>query len=135
MVRAFEALKAQRDGRIERRPATRAAARRLEGLKLTKRYAACAVVDRVVIRVEAGEVIGLLGLNGAGKTITFYLLAGLVRPDKGRVMLSGKESTYLPLYKRAIQGISYLTRELSVFRRLTVEQILLAVLDTLPLSR
>ena len=106
----------------------------LEGIDLTKRYGGRAVVNQVRVRVGQGEVVGLLGPNGAGKTTTFYMLVGLLRPDSGRIELSGSEITMLPLYQRARRGISYLPQEPSVFRKLTVEQNLLAVLETLPLT-
>ena len=106
----------------------------LEGIGLTKRYGGRAVVNNVQVRVGNGEVVGLLGPNGAGKTTTFYMLVGLLRPDSGRIELSGTEITMLPLYQRARRGISYLPQEPSVFRKFTVEQNLLAVLETLPLS-
>ena len=79
-------------------------------------------------------MVGFLGPNGAGKTTTFYMLVGLLKPDKGRIMFSGEDITTLPLYQRARRGISYLPQEPSVFRKLTVEQNLLAVLETLPLT-
>jgi lipopolysaccharide export system ATP-binding protein len=106
----------------------------LEGQGLTKRYAGRAVVDNVAVHVRNGEVVGLLGPNGAGKTTTFYMLVGLLRPDAGNVLLGGENITTLPLYQRARRGISYLPQEPSVFRKLTVEQNLLAVLETLPLN-
>jgi lipopolysaccharide export system ATP-binding protein len=106
----------------------------LHGEGLTKCYGGRAVVDNVSVTVSPGEVVGLLGPNGAGKTTTFYMLVGLLRPDRGRVMLGGDEITNLPLYQRARRGISYLPQEPSVFRKLTVEQNLLAVLETLPLT-
>jgi lipopolysaccharide export system ATP-binding protein len=106
----------------------------LEGIGLTKQYGGRAVVDNVRVRVGNGEVVGLLGPNGAGKTTTFYMLVGLLRPDSGRIELNGTEITTLPLYQRARRGISYLPQEPSVFRKLTVEQNLLAVLETLPLT-
>ncbi len=106
----------------------------LEGIGLTKRYGGRAVVDDVRVRVGNGEVVGLLGPNGAGKTTTFYMLVGLLRPDGGRIELNGADITTLPLYQRARRGISYLPQEPSVFRKLTVEQNLLAVLETLPLT-
>ncbi|MGH7948197.1 MAG: LPS export ABC transporter ATP-binding protein, partial [Candidatus Binataceae bacterium] len=106
----------------------------LTGHGLTKRYGGRAVVDRVDIHVRRGEVVGFLGPNGAGKTTTFYMLVGLLRPDAGRVMLASEEITNLPLYQRARRGISYLPQEPSVFRKLTVKQNLLAVLETLPLT-
>ena len=101
---------------------------------LTKRYGGRAVVNNVDINVRRGEVVGFLGPNGAGKTTTFYMLVGLLRPDAGRVMLAGEEITNLPLYQRARRGISYLPQEPSVFRKLTVKQNLLAVLETLALT-
>jgi lipopolysaccharide export system ATP-binding protein len=91
-------------------------------------------VDNVEVHVGQGEVVGLLGPNGAGKTTTFYMLVGLVRPDAGTISLGDIDITMLPLYKRARRGISYLPQEPSVFRKLTVEQNLLAVLETLPLE-
>jgi lipopolysaccharide export system ATP-binding protein len=106
----------------------------LRGEGLTKAYGGRTVVDHVNVRVNPGEVVGLLGPNGAGKTTTFYMLVGLVKPDSGRVLLGEDEITMLPLYQRARSGISYLPQEPSVFRKLTVEQNLLAVLETLPLS-
>jgi len=101
---------------------------------LTKRYGGRAVVNNVDINVRRGEVVGFLGPNGAGKTTTFYMLVGLLRPDAGRVMLADEEITNLPLYQRARRGISYLPQEPSVFRKLTVKQNLLAVLETLALT-
>src|SRR6202050_5511625 len=106
----------------------------LEGVGLTKIYGGRAVVDDVHVHVNRGEVVGLLGPNGAGKTTTFYMLVGLLKPDRGVVTLGDDEITMLPLYKRARRGISYLPQEPSVFRKLTVEQNLLAVLETLPLN-
>src|SRR5579872_6291207 len=106
----------------------------LEGDGLVKRYGGRAVVDGVAVKVNSGEVVGLLGPNGAGKTTTFYMVVGLIKPDEGRVLLGGEDITMLPLYQRARRGISYLPQEPSVFRKLTVEQNLLAVLETLPLT-
>ena len=106
----------------------------LEGVGLTKRYGGRAVVNNVRVRVGQGEVVGLLGPNGAGKTTTFYMLVGLLKPDSGRIELSGTEITMLPLYQRARRGISYLPQEPSVFRKLSVAQNLLAVLETLPIT-
>jgi lipopolysaccharide export system ATP-binding protein len=106
----------------------------LRGEGLTKVYAGRAVVDNVAVHVNPGEVVGLLGPNGAGKTTTFYMLVGLVKPDQGRVLLGDEDITMLPLYQRARRGISYLPQEPSVFRKLTVEGNLLAVLETLPLT-
>src|SRR5438046_7362548 len=107
---------------------------KLQALELSKSYRGRKVVDDVELEIGQGEVVGLLGPNGAGKTTTFYMLVGLLRPDSGRIELSGSEITKLPLYQRARRGISYLPQEPSVFRKLTVEQNLLAVLETLPLT-
>ncbi len=106
----------------------------LEGTGLVKSYNGRRVVNDVMVRVRRGEVVGLLGPNGAGKTTTFYMLVGLIRPDAGRISLGGEDITMLPMYQRARRGISYLPQEASVFRKLTVEQNLLAVLETLPLT-
>jgi lipopolysaccharide export system ATP-binding protein len=106
----------------------------LEGRALIKSYNGRTVVNSVNVRINRGEVVGLLGPNGAGKTTTFYMLVGLVKPDAGTIMLSGADITMLPMYQRARRGISYLPQEASVFRKLTVEQNLLAVLETLPLT-
>src|SRR5207302_4314936 len=92
------------------------------------------VVDDVELEIGQGEVVGLLGPNGAGKTTTFYILVGLARPDSGRVLLNDDEITDLPMYLRAPSSISYLPQEPSVFRQLTTEDNLLAVLETLPLT-
>jgi lipopolysaccharide export system ATP-binding protein len=107
---------------------------KLQALELRKTYRGRTVVDNVDLEVAQGEVVGLLGPNGAGKTTTFYILVGLARPDAGRVLLDKNDITDLPMYLRARSGISYLPQEPSVFRRMTVEENLLAVLETLPLS-
>ena len=107
---------------------------RLVASQLCKSYRGRAVVDQVDLEVPAGKVIGLLGPNGAGKTTTFYMVVGLTPPDSGRVVLDGNDITEMPMYQRARAGISYLPQEPSVFRKLTVEQNLLAILETLPLS-
>jgi lipopolysaccharide export system ATP-binding protein len=107
---------------------------KLQGLDLCKSYRGRKVVDNVEIEIGQGEVVGLLGPNGAGKTTTFYMIVGLARPDSGRVLLNDAEITDLPMYLRARNGISYLPQEPSVFRQLTSEQNLLAVLETLPLT-
>ncbi len=106
---------------------------KLQAVELNKTYRGRKVVDGVELEIRQGEVVGLLGPNGAGKTTTFYILVGLARPDSGRVLLNGDEITDLPMYLRARSGISYLPQEPSVFRQLTVEDNLLAVLETLPL--
>ncbi|HEX2662519.1 MAG TPA: LPS export ABC transporter ATP-binding protein [Candidatus Acidoferrum sp.] len=107
---------------------------KLQALELSKSYRGRKVVDDVELEIGQGEVVGLLGPNGAGKTTTFYILVGLARPDSGRVLLNGDEITDLPMYLRARSGISYLPQEPSVFRQLTSEENLLAVLETLPLT-
>jgi len=107
----------------------------LEGMELSKSFKGRRVVDQVSVRVEQGEIVGLLGPNGAGKTTTFYLITGLIRPDEGRVLLDGAELTESPMYQRARNGIGYLAQEPSVFRRMTVEENILAILETLPMGR
>jgi lipopolysaccharide export system ATP-binding protein len=107
----------------------------LEGSELTKSYRGRRVVDRVTVRLCQGEIVGLLGPNGAGKTTTFYLLTGLIRPEAGRVTLDGKDLTRAPMFRRARAGIGYLAQEPSVFRRMTVEENILAILETRPISR
>lgn len=103
--------------------------RGLEALNLGKSYAKRPVVRNVSVRVDRGEAVGLLGPNGAGKTTSFYMISGLVAPDYGQVFLDGAEITKLPMYRRARLGISYLPQEMSIFRGLTVEQNILAVLE------
>src|SRR6202162_3991752 len=103
----------------------------LRGEGLSKVYGGRAVVDNVDVIVKPGEVVGFLGPNGAGKTTTFYMLVGLLKPDKGRVMFGNEHTTTLPLYQRARRGISYLPQEPSVFRKLTVEENLMAILETI----
>ena len=107
---------------------------KLQAVDLCKSYRGRKVVDALDLEVGRGEVVGLLGPNGAGKTTTFYILVGLARPDSGRVLLDGEDITDLPMYLRARSGISYLPQEPSAFRQLTVEENLLAVLETLPLK-
>jgi lipopolysaccharide export system ATP-binding protein len=107
---------------------------KLQAVDLSKSYRGRKVVDDVELEIGQGEVVGLLGPNGAGKTTTFYILVGLARPDSGRVLLNDEEITDLPMYLRARSGISYLPQEPSVFRQLTSEENLLAVLETLPLT-
>jgi len=107
---------------------------KLQAVELSKSYRGRKVVDDIDLEIGQGEVVGLLGPNGAGKTTTFYILVGLARPDSGRVLLDGDDITDLPMYLRARSGISYLPQEPSVFRQLAVEENLLAVLETLPLT-
>ena len=102
---------------------------------LRKSFKRRAVVNDVAVEVAQGEIVGLLGPNGAGKTTTFYLITGLIRPDGGRIMLDGKDLTGMPMYRRARSGIGYLAQEPSVFRRMTVEQNVMAILETLPISK
>jgi lipopolysaccharide export system ATP-binding protein len=116
-------------------PRKRSSASVLEGLDLRKSFKGRPVVDRVSVRVEQGEIVGLLGPNGAGKTTTFYLITGLILPDEGRVLLDGVELTDAPMYLRARGGIGYLAQEPSVFRRMTVEENILAILETRPMAR
>ncbi len=101
---------------------------------LVKVYRGRRVVNDVALRVAQGEIVGLLGPNGAGKTTTFYMLVGLISPQAGSIQLEGKDITSMPMYQRARQGIGYLSQEPSIFRKLTVEQNILAILETLPLS-
>jgi lipopolysaccharide export system ATP-binding protein len=106
----------------------------LQTTELAKTYRGRRVVDDVSITVQQGQVVGLLGPNGAGKTTSFYMIVGLISPDSGRVELDEKDITDLPMYQRARSGISYLPQEPSVFRKLSVEQNLMAILETLPLT-
>src|SRR5438105_760333 len=105
--------------------------RKLETHKIAKSYRGRKVVDDVSISVEQGEVVGLLGPNGAGKTTSFYIIVGLISPDSGRVLLDEGDVTALAMFQRARRGISYLPQEASVFRKLTVEGNLMAILETL----
>jgi lipopolysaccharide export system ATP-binding protein len=107
----------------------------LESQQLCKYYRKRAVVDRVSIVVKPAEVIGLLGPNGAGKTTTFYMIIGFVRPDGGKVFLNGQNIGSLPMYKRASKGIGYLSQEASVFRKMTVEDNILSILQFRKMSR
>jgi lipopolysaccharide export system ATP-binding protein len=102
---------------------------------LVKSYNGRRVVNAVSLEVESGSVVGLLGPNGAGKTTTFYMVVGLIRPDRGKVFLNGQDMTSFPMYLRARKGVGYLPQESSVFRKLTVEENILAILETLPMSR
>src|SRR5712692_3916061 len=106
---------------------------KLETQELSKAYRGRKVVDDVSVSIEQGEVVGVLGPNGAGKTTSFYMIVGLISPDSGSVLLDGRDITGLPMYQRARRGISYLPQEASVFRRLTVEENLMAILETLPI--
>ncbi len=106
----------------------------LEARKLTKAYKGRRVVRGVSLHVKAGEVVGLLGPNGAGKTTTFYMIVGLIKPDYGSILLRDRELTGMPMYKRARDGISYLPQEPSIFKRMTVEENLLAMLELLDMG-
>lgn len=106
----------------------------LQTNEISKTYRGRKVVDDVSVWIGQGEVVGLLGPNGAGKTTSFYMIVGLISPDSGTIALDEENITALPMFKRARRGISYLPQEPSVFRKLTVEENLLAVLETLPYS-
>ena len=108
---------------------------RLHTSKLVKRYRARTVVKRVSIELEQGEIVGLLGPNGAGKTTTFYMIVGLISPNEGKIFVDDLEITKEPVYKRARLGIGYLAQEASVFRKLSVEDNLMAVLEMSNLTR
>src|SRR5579859_4825107 len=103
----------------------------LETREISKAYRGRRVVDGVSVSVQQGEVVGLLGPNGAGKTTSFYMIVGLISPDSGRIVVDDEDITDLPMYQRARRGISYLPQEASVFRKLSVEENLLAILETL----
>ena len=103
--------------------------------QLVKIYGGRAVVNGIDIKVRAGEIVGLLGPNGAGKTTSFYMIVGLVRPNSGRVVFSGRDVTRYPMYKRARLGMGYLPQEESIFRKMTVEQNIMAILETLSISK
>ena len=106
----------------------------LRAVSLTKSYGRRTVVKGVDVSIEQGQVVGLLGPNGAGKTTTFYMVVGLARPDSGQVFLGDQDITALPMYERARRGIGYLPQEPSVFRKLSAEQNVLAILETLDLA-
>ena len=105
----------------------------LETVEICKSYRGRRVVHDVSVKVCRGEIVGLLGPNGAGKTTSFYMVVGLISPDSGKVLMDGVDLTGMPMYQRARRGISYLPQEASVFRKLTVEENLMAILETLPL--
>ncbi|MGH9416046.1 MAG: LPS export ABC transporter ATP-binding protein [Terriglobales bacterium] len=108
---------------------------RLATDQISKLYKGRAVVHGVSLHIDRGEVVGLLGPNGAGKTTSFLMIVGQIMPDMGRIVLDGQDITALPMYQRAQLGISYLPQEASVFRKLTVEQNLMAVLELLPMTQ
>jgi lipopolysaccharide export system ATP-binding protein len=107
----------------------------LRGENLVKRYKGRSVVDHVSIRVQQGEIVGLLGPNGAGKTTSFYMIVGLIKPNEGKIFLDDKEITDMPMYKRSKMGIGYLAQEASVFRKLSVEDNIKAVLEMTSMSK
>jgi lipopolysaccharide export system ATP-binding protein len=106
----------------------------LEARGLVKIYRRRRVVNDVALRLQQGEIVGLLGPNGAGKTTTFYMIVGLIQPVAGQIVLDGQDVTTMPMYQRARRGIGYLSQEPSIFRKLSVEENILAILETLPLS-
>jgi lipopolysaccharide export system ATP-binding protein len=108
---------------------------KLEAKNIIKNYSGRNVVNNVSVQVNQGEIVGLLGPNGAGKTTTFYMMVGLVKPDSGSVLLNDKEITTLPMYKRAQMGVGYLAQEASVFRKLSVEDNISAVLEMTTLTK
>ncbi len=107
----------------------------LETRELVKQYGGRRVVKGVSINVRRGEVVGLLGPNGAGKTTTFYMITGIIRPDEGNIIFDKKDITKLPIYQRARSGIGYLSQEPSIFRKLTVEENIMAIMETLGFPR
>jgi lipopolysaccharide export system ATP-binding protein len=107
----------------------------LETRDLVKQYGGRQVVKEVSINVRKGEVVGLLGPNGAGKTTTFYMITGIIRPDRGRIIFDRKDITQLPIHLRARSGIGYLSQEPSIFRKLTVEENIMAIMETLGFPR
>src|SRR6188474_3387309 len=107
----------------------------LRSENLIKKYKKRSVVNNVSVQVQQGEIVGLLGPNGAGKTTSFYMIVGLIKPNEGNIFLENENITGLPMYKRAKLGIGYLAQEASVFRRLTVEENLLAPLEMRDMSR
>ncbi len=108
--------------------------RTLETCEISKAYRGRKVVDDVSVSLHQGEVVGLLGPNGAGKTTSFYMIVGLISPDSGRILLDQEDVTDMPMYLRARRGVSYLPQEPSVFRKLTVQENLMAILEMLPIS-
>jgi lipopolysaccharide export system ATP-binding protein len=107
---------------------------KLTATDLVKSYAGRRVVDRINLEINPGEVVGLLGPNGAGKTTTFYMIVGLIKPDGGAIVLDGEDLSRRPMYVRARKGLSYLPQEPSIFRKLTVRENIMAILETLPIA-
>ena len=116
-------------------PPAAATASVLEAKGLVKTYRRRRVVNDVALRLQQGEIVGLLGPNGAGKTTTFYMIVGLIQPQSGQIMLDGVDITSMPMYKRSRMGLGYLSQEPSIFRKLSVEDNIVAILETLPLSK
>ena len=106
----------------------------LSGLELIKRYKKRTVVSGVSVDVKRGEVVGLLGPNGAGKTTTFYMITGMIKPEGGKVFFNEVDITKMPMYQRARMGVGYLPQEASIFRKLSVEDNIMAILQTLKMS-
>ena len=123
------------DGPVEPRHVPLAHGSQLAARGLVKAYRRRKVVNQVDVQVSQGEIVGLLGPNGAGKTTTFYMMVGLISPDEGNVFFDDEELTSMPMFKRARKGIGYLAQEPSIFRKLTVEQNIMAILETMDLSR
>jgi lipopolysaccharide export system ATP-binding protein len=115
-------------------PSTEPGGELIRTVDLVKNYGGRSVVNGVNVTVSGGEVVGLLGKNGAGKTTTFYMIVGLIPPSEGQVFLGGEDVTAMPMYRRARRGIGYLPQEESIFRKLTVEENLMAILEILPMS-
>jgi lipopolysaccharide export system ATP-binding protein len=124
----FSAIEAKQHTRIIAGGST------LEAKGLLKSYRRRAVVNNVDLKLQQGEIVGLLGPNGAGKTTTFYMIVGLIEPQKGRIFFDAKDISNMPMYERARLGIGYLSQEPSVFRKLSVEDNIMAILETLPIS-
>lgn len=119
---------------IPESPTATAGSSQLEASGLVKMYRRRRVVNEVALRLQQGEIVGLLGPNGAGKTTTFYMIVGLIPPMSGQIVLDGQDITAMPMYQRARLGVGYLSQEPSVFRKLSVEDNILAILETLPIS-
>ena len=133
VIKEMAAMAAVADGGAPREPGPPEGA--LSAERLVKAYGDRTVVNGMSITASRGEIVGLLGPNGAGKTTTFYMVVGLVKPDEGRIIFGGRDITRLPVYLRARLGLGYLAQEPSVFRKLSVQDNLFAILETLPLSR
>ena len=124
-----------RESRASAAPSVSAAASVLEARGLSKIYRKRRVVNDVALRLQQGEIVGLLGPNGAGKTTTFYMIVGLIQPLSGRILMDAADITSMPMYKRSRKGIGYLSQEPSIFRKLSVQDNIFAILETLPISK